>query len=387
MSNGVRILDVVRTYGPISRIDIARKLSIERGMVTKWVDRLMRRGFLRDVRNGVSRGGRPPRLLQVTNPKVRFVAVDVDAGKIDVALTDIACEILKQSTYAFDPAEESSVAIETVLKGIEQMLKRADSSAVKGIGISIPGRIDAENGLVVRWSVPLATWENVPLVKIVEQGFGIPTFLDHNVFLMALAEWRYGCGKGRDIRNMGCVNLGTGVGMGLILHGRLYRGESFNLAELGHTVFDVNGPRCRCGKVGCIEAVIQNLPIMKKYGGKLAEGIDGIVEQGGAEAESDLREIGLIAGVGIANVVDLLSPKLIVVSGRLLDSKGLVWRSLQESVRHNTLPDPFAKTEIVTGRLGEASKLIGASAMVVDRMFERLSFQLPMNSRKEAVGV
>ena len=381
-SNGVRILEVVRNFGPISRIDIARKLCIGRGMVSKWVDRLTTGGFLQELRNGASRGGRPPQLLQVGNSNVRFVAVDVDAGKIDVALTDVGCTILKRRACAFGPAERSSKTIERLLREIRRIVRAAGKSTIKGIGISVPGRIDTQNGIVVR-SVPLQKWRNVPLVSIVERALKVPTFLDHNVLLMALAEWRYGCGRGRDIRNMACVNLGTGVGMGLILHGRLYRGESFNLAELGHTVFDVRGPRCRCGNTGCVEAGIQSVPIMKKYGDKAAEGIDKILQRKHIKAERDLREIGRIAGVGIANVVNLLSPRLVVVSGSLLDSKGVVLGALRKSVERNALPDPFAKTEIALARLGDTCKLVGASAMIVDQTFRRLCFDLPLRSRKE----
>ena len=262
--NGVRILETIRRHGPISRADVAARLGITRGIVTRWVKVLATRGFLMETGVVASRGGRPPRLVELNSPVARVACVDIDFPAVDIGLADIACGLRNMERLSFPPEETSEQTLQRVVEGLREITRGVRRSDLKGVGVSVSARIDRETGTVLT-SSSLPGWRDVPVVAFIEEALGVPAYLDHNVNLVALAESLHGRGRGRDLAPLLCVNVGAGVGMGLIVDGRVYRGASSRIArELGHVLIRPGGPLCECGRRGCLEACVNALPLMRR---------------------------------------------------------------------------------------------------------------------------
>ncbi|MCX5656665.1 MAG: ROK family protein, partial [Candidatus Omnitrophica bacterium] len=177
-----------------------------------------------------------------------YIGVDIGATNIKIGLLDANFKILRKKklyTPIFSNKEE---LIEALVKNIT-LLKKTPKCKIKGVGIGLPGLINHEKGLVYRL-VNISGWNNVYLKKILESRIGLPVFIDNDVNVMTLAEVR--CGRARGAKNVVCITLGTGVGGGIVIEGKLYRGATFSAGEIGHIPLNEEGPLCNCGGKGCL---------------------------------------------------------------------------------------------------------------------------------------
>ena len=374
----MRILEAIRRYGPISRADVAVRLGITRGIVTRWVKVLTARGFLRETGIVASRGGRPPRLVELNNVAARIACVDIDFPTVEVGLADLSCAILKTRRFSFASKETSARILRRVVEELQEITQGVRAADRKGVGVSASARIDREAGVILT-SSSLPHWRDVPVVAAIEEAVGAPTFLDHNVNLLALAESLHGCGRGREFGPLLCVNIGAGIGMGLIIGGRIYRGASSRVArELGHLIIRRNGPICECGRRGCIEACVSALPLLRRHRAEALTDINAMLRRAPRQAETGLQKIGEMVGLGVAHAMTLLTPQAVIVSGRLLDDRDLLWNALTDTVARSAHPLAVETASLLKGSLGEAARLVGAGAMVVSEMVRRLSLKLPL---------
>lgn len=235
------------------------------------------------------------------------------------------------------------------------------------IGISFGGPVDFNAG-VVRLSHHVPGWENVPIQQLFAGAFGAPAWVDNDANVAALGEWRFGAGRG--VADLLYVTVSTGVGGGLILDGRPYRGSAGMAGEIGHTVVDPDGPLCLCGKRGCVErlasgpymaqdvALARGLSVAAVTGQQVAEW----AAAGEATAVAILERGARGLGVGLGNAANLLNPGRIVLGGGVTKSGKRWWQLVREAAQATTLPE--IKLDIVSARLGDDAPLWGAVALV-----------------------
>jgi glucokinase len=255
---------------------------------------------------------------------------------------------------------------------------------IGGIGIGCTGPVDSLTGRVHN-PYTLPTWDDLPLVDYLRPHFDIPIYLLGDCDVAALGE--YWCGAGRGYRHMLYITVGTGIGGGIIHNGRLHRGVGLVAIEPGHHVIDLNGPQCYCGARGCLE-MFAAAPAIARRGQeavqhasadslllKLAEGdpnqitpklIAQAAEKGDPAATEVMRQTGVYLGVGLANLINILTPEVVVMGGGVMQSWNLLAPQIKKTLAERGAMVPFDKVKLTQASLGLTAGVIGAGRAILD---------------------
>ena len=245
---------------------------------------------------------------------------------------------------------------------------------ILGVGIGLPGLVDVPKG-VVKFLPNIPGWENVALKNIMEKKIKIPVFLDNDVNVITLGEWRFGAGIG--ITDLVCLTLGTGVGGGLILNNALYRGPGFTAGELGHIPLNEEGPSCNCGGRGCLERVVGNKYLLEKaqkiFGKRdlTLEEVDGLADQENSAALKFWKETAAHIGVGLVGVVNLLNPKRIIIGGGIAKAHRHLFPVILQTIRKRAMSVPASMVQLRRAKLGDRAGIMGARVLVDQVIYAR----------------
>ncbi len=312
-----------------------------------------------------------------------ILGVDIGGTKCAVSLARSDGEILHRLS---EPTLADQRTPEEVLERLAGMarevmaLGKVMASDVRGVGISCGGPLDSAQGII--YSPPnLPAWKAVPVKAFFEDALGMGVRVENDANASALAEWRFGAGKGT--RNMVFLTMGTGIGGGLILDGRLYRGTNDLAGEIGHQTILMNGPLCGCGKRGCLEALASGPAIARlaresmMYGRHkrvlaLAGGRPGDItaahvvdaaREGDTFAIQVLEEAGAYMGVGIANLIQILNPERVIIGTIAVHAGDLILNPIRAAVREYTWARSLEVCEIVPAALGDRAQDLAAIAL------------------------
>jgi len=317
-----------------------------------------------------------------------LLGVDLGGSHMTAALVDQTGRIIQR--------RRAPVVVESgpegVISGIVELLREVISVTgvtkreLAGIGLGIPGLINSALGLSV--FSPNLFWHNVQVVRPVEREFGLSTFIDNDVRCATLGEtW---CGAGRGVSNLICVTIGTGIGSGLVVDGRLVRGVTEGAGEIGHMTIEKDGPVCNCGNRGCLEALAAGPAIARRAREAVANGADTVMpalvggraemidasvvaqaaRQGDPVAWEILEMTALYLGIGIANYINLVNPELVIIGGGVAQAGELLLAPIRRVVGQRAMKTQAASARIVPARLGEDAGVIGAAALVLERLGE-----------------
>lgn len=309
--------------------------------------------------------------------------IDLGGTKIYAALADLTGQILaelKIPTRAQEGAEAVIHRLAATVVQLQEKAGRADPPLALGVGA--PGPLNAATGVV--YQAPNLGWRDVPLKEKLERLLGIPVYVDNDANLAALGEHRWGAGQGAE--HMVYITVSTGVGGGLILGGRLYRGASHGAGEIGHMVVDPRGPRCGCGSFGCLEALASGTAMARAARRLVEEGRGkGILAAAGGDPESItslavaqaaaagdeearaiISEAGRALGIGVASLINLLNPAVVVLGGGAMRVGSLLWEAMAEEVGRRALEASRRAARIVPAALGERSGVLGAVALALE---------------------
>jgi glucokinase len=263
-----------------------------------------------------------------------FVGVDVGGTKVAAGLVSSAGEIAHRVRVPMAAADAAAglAAVTSAIDSVRAAAKPESGALICGIGICAPGPLDPRTGIVIN-PPNLPGWRNFPLADLVSKGYRVPVRVDNDGNAAALAEALWGAGRG--YRNVFCATIGTGIGTGIVFDGRIYHGRTGAAAEGGHVTIDYRGPRCGCGKLGCIEALASGPAIARRASDKIAAGnssailkdagghLDRITSEmvgrayvaGDLLAKEILTETAMFLTVWLGNIVDLLEPDVMIVGG------------------------------------------------------------------------
>jgi N-acetylglucosamine repressor len=380
------ILDTIRQHGPISRSEVAKRHRISPTTVTSCVNELMREGFVYEYRLGESSGGRKPILVRFAPDGHILLGVSLTNSTVSIAEMNLEAKIRKKKMYSLSSKTGESVTT-YVLDLIQQFIE-GFSSKEKCIGISIiaPGIVDATQG-IIRYNAKL-NLKDIALKEMVEDRFGMTTWLDNDINAMTLAENSFG--KFKDCNELLHVSIGDGVGAGIIVNGNIFRGFNGGAGEFGHTSVDRAGIRCDCGNIGCIEnyiswpSIYSRIVATIKEGKKtrmldLAEGevnkinvslFHEAVYQGDKLANEILREISSVLSVGLVNLVNLFNPEVIILSGEMVLGNTTLISQIKHTVSQNALDFLKEDLQINFTSFGDDNGLIGAAAILLQDVFQ-----------------
>ena len=314
-----------------------------------------------------------------------ILGVDLGGTKIAAALATTQGEIVARGRRPTPAQAGPDAVINSVCATINEVLsaKELQPSRLSGIGIAAAGIIDSANGKVI-FSPNLPGWHEVPLREAIEQRFGIPAYLGNDANLAALGEWRFGVEK--KVANLIYVTVSTGIGGGIIADGKLYTGACGAAGEIGHMTIDVNGPRCRCGNIGCWETLASGTALAREAVKRITEGArTSIIELvGGDVSKIDAKIVGLTAkqgdelaqelvsrlgyyfGVGLANLVNIFNPELILVGGGVAKMGDLLLQPAIKVVKERAFSTSANAVEIKPATLGDDSGILGAVAFILE---------------------
>jgi predicted NBD/HSP70 family sugar kinase len=377
--NRLRVIRALRDEGRISRADIARRTGLSRSTVSSLVADLQADGLVVErpepgAAHGMQ-GGRPPILLSFDASAGAAVGIDFGHSHLRVAVSDLASTILAERSRPLDTDHDAQEGLDAAAELVAEALADAgvDRSAVIGAGMGLPGPIESGDG-VVGTSAILPGWIGMTAEAEMHRRLDIPVTVANDANLGALAEAAFGAG--RDAGDLVYLKVSSGIGAGLILNGRLYRGSGGLAGELGHVLVDPDGIVCRCGNRGCLETVAGMGALVDRLRG--SHGDDLTVEAmldaalaGDADCRRVLHDAGRALGQVVAMLFNVLNPELVVMGGHLARAGELLLGGVRESVGRAALPETSRGAEVVTGVLGDRAQVLGALALVVseaDRM-------------------
>lgn len=369
-----RIVATLGQLGAVSRAELARRTALAPSTVSAIVADLVAAGLVVEV-DGSSvpasgrRGGRPATLVALH--RVAGVAIGVDLGKrhIRVALADLAHNLLaeRREPVASDrPAREHIAAAVTL---VEQVLHEAgaERSDVIGVGMGLPGPVRETTGLLGDSTI-LPGWVGVHAQQAMSEALRLPVEIDNDANLGALGEWTWGAARG--CHDVAYLKVSTGVGAGLIIGGRPYRGVGGTAGEIGHIVIESAGPICRCGNRGCLEmlagadAILQSLRVSHGADITIRRVIE-LARDGDPGCRRVLADAGRVIGTGVGVLCNLTNPQRIVVGGEIGAAGELLLPALRESLERGAVRSAADDVEVVEGELGDRAEVLGALALAV----------------------
>lgn len=312
------------------------------------------------------------------------LGVDLGGTKIAFGLVDAAGRVLEELILPTCPREGAPGVIQRILNGLNQVAGEApEPRRIRGIGMAVPGILDIDTGRVLLASN--LNWRDVPVGAILERELDLPIFLENDARAAAWGEKRFGVGRG--VEDLLYIAIGTGIGGGLVLGGRIYRGHHGNAGEIGHMVIDPEGPPCGCGNRGCWEALASGRAIAARATELIAGGhpstLAEIVARGeelsarqvaaaaGAGdrlARDVLQEAARYIGLGIASLVTIFDPEVVVLGGGVSRSGSLLLSTVTRVVRERALPPAGRDVRIVLSTWPETAGVVGAAAVAFSRL-------------------
>lgn len=314
------------------------------------------------------------------------IGVDFGGTYVKLALvrfSEKSFKIEKFSTFHTSSYNRDALIEQLVIRIIKLKAESTyKGNRVRGVGIGMPGRVDFNQGVVFDLTnVP--GWKNVRLKEALEHKVKIPVLIDNDANLMALAESKFGAAKG--YKNCVCVTMGTGIGGGIILGGKIYRGMNFAAGEIGHMTINENGPICVCGGRGCAERYMGNRYILEEIIKKLRRGAKSSITEQIRGKYSNLtlemvtkaarnkdvfslliwQEVGKHMGAVLADVVNLLNPEVIVIGGGVANAGTLILEPIRKVVKERAFQVSCRNLKIVPSKFGDKAGIIGAAYLVL----------------------
>ncbi|MGW1682160.1 ROK family protein [Saccharopolyspora sp. NPDC002376] len=365
------LFQLLRDGKPRTRAELAAETGLARSTIAERIESLLATGLLRHADKAGSTGGRPPSMFAF-NPAARMVlGADIGATHVKLAVADLSGRIIAEQDHALDIASGPSVVLGYVSETGRELLTKAERSAgdLLGIGVGLPGPVEHASGRPVNPPI-MPGWNGFDVKAYLRERLGTEVALvDNDVNLMALGEHHTHWSEKPD---MMFVKVATGIGSGLISDGRLHRGSRGAAGDMGHAQV----PRgaeipCRCGNVGCLEAVASGAAVAAKLTdlGAQAESSKDVLElirSGSVTALQLLRQAGRDIGEVLATAVSLFNPSVIVIGGSLSQAGEHLIAGVREVVYRRSLPLATEELRIVQSLAGDQAGVLGAAAMVID---------------------
>ncbi len=364
----------------ISRAEIARLTRLTRASVSEIVGELLDEGLVEELGTAPSPGGKPPILVGVAKNSRLILSVDVSNDKYRGALVNLRGEIVEEVSRPVGRLQGQE-ALE-VAYALTDELKARSPVPLLGIGVSTPGLVDPQEGVV--YQAVNRGWVDLPLRKLFAERYGVPVFVANDSHMMALAEVSFGSGQGR--RNLVAIKVGEGIGTGIVLRGQLYSGDGFGAGEIGHLVVVDGGEPCRCGNRGCLETVagvraverhVQQAAsgtpesrlaaLLGQFSSRI-EALGEAVRQEDPVALEVVHRIGRHLGVAVAALVSVLNIELVIIHGPIRHLGHPLLQAIRAEARRRALPRLVRATRVEFSSLGEKAALLGASALVLSRV-------------------
>ncbi|MGN1210276.1 MAG: ROK family transcriptional regulator [Candidatus Cryptobacteroides sp.] len=370
-----KILGLCITEGDYSIADLSKELNSSIPTITKLVGELINEGYLEDMGKQGTNGGRRPSIYGLNPSAGYFVGVDIRRDDLSIAVTNFKGQTILSHEDTEYTLEATAESFRGLCDLIHNYLKNAkiDTEKVNAYGINLTGRVNNKTG----YSFSYFIGEDRPLSSVLEEMLGAPVFVENDSRAMTYGE--YICGVANNEKDMLFLNVSWGLGMGMILDGKLSYGKSGFSGEIGHFPLLDNDRMCQCGKVGCLETGASGLALHRNFIEKLKDGrtsllsdkynsgeditlddiIDAVLEEDVLAIET-VEEVGFILGRAIAGLINIFNPELVVIGGKLAAAKDYLMIPIKGSINKHSLNLVNKDTTIKFSKLGKKAGTLGA---------------------------
>ncbi len=371
------LLHLLWTEREISRADLARRTSLSRSTISAIVSDLLATGLVKEAHAGVSTGGRRPIMLAFQDDASMIIGIELGATHISCVLTDLRCNIRARWSAAVPVRDEPQLALDKMITAVRSVLDAAGVPIreVLGIGVAVPSPADPRRpGEMLPLILP--KWQGFNVVRHLQQHFDRPVLIDNDANLGALSELWWVAGP--SVRNLAYIKVATGIGAGLIVDGRVFRGSGGIAGEIGHTAVDSSGARCECGLNGCLTTFIGTRFLLERAADYARvsgatrpppKTLDDLIDAalaGEPNAVELIRYTGQRLGIGVANMLNLLNPDTVVLGGGITRAGELLVGSVRETVERMSLAESISHADIRVTALDEWGIAVGAATLVLD---------------------
>lgn len=383
------VMNCIYFNEPISRVEISKLTGISKSTVSNITGDFLSDHSLsvcgRDDAHDV--GGRCPELLNIKRDSKCFIGVNIGRTKISVILIDIFGEILDTAECPMPASTDFAVVMCNVNEGISKIRKtcsRLENGELLGIGVSVSGIVDSQNGIVV--NSPNLRWNNAPIREEVERVQGIPVFVDNCTCCIARAYLLFN-GKVRHSSFL-CVNIAYGIGSAVVNNYKIFSGSKAGTSELGHITMDPKGAVCNCGKRGCLENYASGRAIAKIARDRIVAGEESLLkelaesdlnnvdaklvaeaaERGDIMAQSILDDAAENLGIAISHAVNIMGIDVILLEGGVSRTKANFVEKVREAILNNSMKSMSNSIIIERGTMGQYAEPLGAAGLVINQL-------------------
>jgi glucokinase-like ROK family protein len=370
--------------GGRSRAELGDVVDLSRSKLNVELDRLIELGLAESDGLAASRGGRRSGRVRLSS-RTRFAGIDIGATSIDVAVTNGELEVLGHLSEPSDIRDGPDVVLGRAVELVGKLRRNGLFTQLSGVGVGVPGPVSFPEGVPV---VPpiMPGWDRYPVRETIGQELGCPATVDNDVNIMALGELHIGLA--RHVHDFLLLKIGTGVGCGIVVDGKIYRGVSGSAGDIGHIRVDDLGPVCACGNSGCLEAYFGGAALAReavavaRSGGspylaeRLAatgtltgEDVAAAAAQGDAAAIRLIRDGGRRVGQVLASLVSFFNPGLVIIAGGVAKLGHVLLAEIRSVVYRRSLPLATGNLPIVLSELGDTAGVIGAARLISDHVY------------------
>ncbi len=391
--NKIKVLELIRKERSISRADIAKQTRLSAPTITRIVESLIKyEKLVIDLGLGTSEGGRPPNLVSFASQARFIIGVDIGRTNISAALADLDAKIVQEELRPTDADEGYDRVIARVASIIEELIAKSkvDRKNIMGVGLAVGGLMDKKRG-IIEFS-PDFQWRNVDPATTLSEAVGLPVMIDNVTRVAAIGELHYGIGE--RFRNFICINIGYGIGAGIIINGMPFYGSHGVSGEFGHIMVDKDDQRiCNCGNRGCLEAIASGSGIARTVRERITGGAASVVaslcggdteristamvvdaaNQGDALSSAVLREAMEYLSIGVVNLITLFDPEAVILCGRVALAGNIVLDPIKAAVESRSINVNRKDIHIGVATYGTRAALMGSLALILD---EVLNLQL-----------
>ena len=383
------VLHLIWHKHQISRAEIARELGLSRSTVTEVVKELLNSGFVKEVGSGVSSGGRKPIVLEFQNEARIILGIDIGATHVAVTLIDLSGEVLafaKQDHFVrSDPKGTRTLVFDicdSILGEIKNGVKR-----LLCIGVALPSPVDPNHP---EWlsEVVIPAWRGHSEIDLLHRHYNVPVYVDNDANLGALAEHRWGAGRG--VKDLTYVKLGYGVGAGFILNGEVYRGGTGIAGEMGHIPIRTDGDLCECGLKGCLVTLVGGqafeqrvAELLSKFPNSLLADMNPTLQNIEIAAEKKdtlalqlFQETAEYMSIAITGWINMMNPRRVILGGDRKELQQQILNPIQVKIRDCSIVGSVDSTEVRTGSLGEKAESMGAATLALEEVFSEPGFYM-----------
>jgi predicted NBD/HSP70 family sugar kinase len=380
--NKANVIRLMIEKNGVSRVDLAEKLGLSRSAMTHIVRELINEDLVvkgQELKSGVV--GRSPIELSI-NPEGRYaVGVQIGDNYIMITMANWLGDIKYKKKI--ENVENISIleCIDRALIFIKEAMAMVSREKILGIGVGVPGLVDYNTGQLLL--IPNLHDNYVLIGKFIESNLCLPVIVDNDVNMMAMGELHYGRAQG--YRNVVCINVNWGIGSGIIVNRQIYRGSTGISGEIGHTIVDINGPKCGCGNSGCLETLAGGRALIEICKKELGEDNLGVadtanafkwirskIDAGHPALIEGMKKVATYLGVGVVNAIHTNNPDVCVLEGQVIELFPEIMAEAEATARKYLLSSA-KETLIIQSSLGEAAAALGAIASVVNQSFQRVT--------------